>query len=515
MSLYRKYRPKTFAEVVGQEHIVTTLEQAVLQDKLSHAYLFSGPRGTGKTSIARILAKMLLTRGVGDEKIQKQILRAVEEESLVDLLEIDAASYTQVDNIRDLIEKIQFSPVVASAKVYIIDEVHMLSKSAFNALLKTLEEPPAYAYFILATTELNKVPATIQSRCQRFPFRAVREEDIIRHLQFIADQEKIPIDRGALRAVAHHAQGGMRDAISLLDQLRSLEKIEMQDVRERIGESGQEFIEAILEAVAAGDKKELLEIVRKVEESGIALDMLLRQLLAEVRQQLHASIESNHPIERLSLVLDTLLSAIRDIRMAPVPGLVLESALLSFCEETEAPKAEKPAGLFGKRKKAEEMEAPKPTIQPSSSRMRGTGLPARPAGGWPAGKAADLPGKKEFEPAEAHKEAIVEAPEVSLEAVKKTWANVLEGVTPASVKMSLKNGRVHAVSAKTVTVSFASAFHRDKVATTDASRKVEEIFEKFFKRHLKLECVVQDETGIAPSKDDKMVNLAEAAAEIF
>src|SRR3989338_1908812 len=141
MSLYRKYRPKTFAEVVGQDHIVTTLENAVLQKKVSHAYLFSGPRGTGKTSIARILAKMLLTKDMEDESMQKRIIRAVEEESLVDLLEIDAASYTQVDNIRDLIEKIQFSPVVASAKVYIIDEVHMLSKSAFNALLKTLEEP--------------------------------------------------------------------------------------------------------------------------------------------------------------------------------------------------------------------------------------------------------------------------------------------------------------------------------------------------------------------------------------
>ena len=215
----------------------------------------SAARGTGKTSIARILAKMLLTKELTDETIQKQVIKAVEEESLVDLLEIDAASYTQVDNIRDLIEKIQFSPVVASAKVYIIDEVHMLSKSAFNALLKTLEEPPAYAYFILATTELHKVPATIQSRCQRFPFRHVREEDIIRHLQYIADQEKITIDRAALRAIAHHAQGGMRDAISLLDQLRSIEKIAVEHVKERIGESGHEYVEALLEAIGQSDKR--------------------------------------------------------------------------------------------------------------------------------------------------------------------------------------------------------------------------------------------------------------------
>src|SRR3990167_9529955 len=141
----------------------------------------------------------------------------------------------------------------------------MLSKSAFNALLKTLEEPPTYAYFILATTELNKVPATIQSRCQRFPFRSVREEDIIRHLQYIADQEKIAIDRAALRAIAHHAQGGMRDAISLLDQLRSIEKITVEHVKELIGESGQEYVEAILAAIGTSDKKTILDVVHRVE----------------------------------------------------------------------------------------------------------------------------------------------------------------------------------------------------------------------------------------------------------
>lgn len=498
MSLYRQYRPRTFAEVVGQEHIVTTLEQAVLQDKVAHAYLFSGPRGTGKTSIARILAKMLLTKDLKDEKLQQQILKAVEEDSIVDLIEIDAASYTQVEHIRELIEKIQFSPVVASAKVYIIDEVHMLSKSAFNALLKTLEEPPAYAFFILATTELNKVPATIQSRCQRFPFRHVREEDIIRHLQFIADQEKITIDRTALRAVAHHAQGGMRDAISLLDQLRGLPKIEIEDVQSRIGESGQEFIEAILAGVAAGDKKALLEIVAKVEESGIALDALLRQLLSEVRGQLHQSVAQNLPIERLSYVLDTLLAALKDIRIAPVPGLVLESTLLSLCTESDQPKSEKAGGLFARKKKADAEDdavAEKPVI-----------------------KIPDLPVKAKepaIESKEPAKEAIVEAPELSLSAIKETWSKVLEDVTPASVRMSLKNGRVQALNDQTVTVSFASSFHRDKVAHTDASRNIEEIFEKIFKRQLKLECVVQDETNLMPDKNEKMVNLAEAAAEIF
>ena len=173
MSLYRQYRPKSFADVVGQDHIVSTLEQAVKQQQLSHAYLFSGPRGTGKTSVARILAKILLTKDMKDEFMQKHIIAAADDGSLVDLIEMDAASNRGIDDIRALLEKIQFSPVVAGAKVYIIDEVHMLSREAFNALLKKLEEPPENAYFILATTELHKVPLTIQSRCLRFPFRHV------------------------------------------------------------------------------------------------------------------------------------------------------------------------------------------------------------------------------------------------------------------------------------------------------------------------------------------------------
>lgn len=492
MSLYQKYRPKNFTEVVGQDHIVTTLENAVLQGKIAHAYLFSGPRGTGKTSIARILAKMLLTRGIEDETIQKQIIKAVEEESLVDLLEIDAASNTGVDNIRDLLEKIQFTPVVSAAKVYIIDEVHMLSKGAFSALLKTLEEPPEYAYFILATTELQKVPATIQSRCQRFPFRHVREEDIIRHLQYIADQERIPADRTALRAIARHAQGGMRDAISLLDQLRGLEKITAEEIRARVGESGQEHVDAVLAAIETGDKVAILETVRKVEDAGIALDTLLRQLLTTMRESLHSAVLEGKDSAHLRTMLEVLLTAIRDVRAAPVPGLVLESALLSLAEPDADGKGAKTERGFLKRKK--DAEPPKEKVEAKAAPIETAAL------------AVEV----------KRSEAIVEAPEVSLESLRSSWPNIVNSITPPSVKMSLKNGRVYEVKEKTVTLSFSSAFHRDKVAETQASRNLEEILERIFKRRLKLECKVEEETHAEPEGANKdMVNLAEAAAEIF
>ena len=438
MSLYTLYRPKVFADVAGQEHIVSTLEQAVKQDKLAHAYLFAGSRGTGKTSIARILAKSLLTQGTKDEKLKEQIIRAAEEGSLVDLTEIDAASNTGVDNIRDLIEKIQFSPLVASAKVYIIDEVHMLSKGAFNALLKTLEEPPPYAYFLLATTELHKIPLTIQSRCQRFLFRQIREEDIIRRLQFIADQEHITVERTALRAIAHHVQGSLRDAISLLDQLRSLENITLADIHQRIGETGHEYVEQVLAAVQIKDSGALLGLIQRMEEMAVPLETFVRLLLTNVRTQLHAAIEQKQETTTLLRTLDVLLQTVRDLRIAPVPGLVLESALLSLCDdavaapEAAAPPVKRPAIITRDATPPASIESP---AAPSSEKA------------------------PEAEP--------TEAPQLSHETLEELWPEILKGIDLPAVRMSLKNAHVAGIDGSTITVSFTSAYNRDKVSNTD------------------------------------------------
>ncbi|MSR87163.1 DNA polymerase III subunit gamma/tau [Candidatus Peribacteria bacterium] len=499
MTLYRQYRPKGFADVVGQDHIVTTLENAVLQGKLSHAYLFAGSRGTGKTSVARILAKAMLTQRMTDEKLMQHIGAAVDDGSLVDLVEIDGASNRGIDDIRSLVEKIQFTPVAANAKVYIIDEVHMLTKEAFNALLKTLEEPPAYAYFILATTELQKIPVTIQSRCQRFAFRQVPEEDIIRRLQFVADQEHITVDRTALRAIAHHSDGAVRDAISLLDQLRSLPKIDVEDVKERTGETGQEVVEQIVAALESRDKQELLAIVRRLESAGTSLETAARSLLTEVRRRLHQAIDEKQPITPYTHALTVILEALRDMRIAPVPGLVLESALLSLMEPEETMETKK-SRFFSKKaattptsvKSPAPEAAMKATPEPPSAALR-----------------ASSP-----EPGPEPEPGIVEAPVVSLSSVRDHWPQIVRDLSPASLKMSIKNSHVHALTGSKLILAFSSAFHRDKVAKTEGARSVEEAIEKIFKRQLQIDCVLKEE-GQTPGADKEMVNLAEAAAEVF
>ncbi len=507
MSLYRQYRPQTFADVAGQNPIVDTLQEAVKQDKLSHAYLFAGIRGTGKTSIARILARELLTRGVEDEVLKKNINDAIDDGNLVDLIEIDAASNRGIDDIRSLLEKIQFTPVVAKAKVYIIDEVHMLTKEAFNALLKTLEEPPAYAYFILATTELHKIPATIQSRCQRFLFRHIREEDVIERLQFIANTEGIKIEAAALKAIAHHSGGSMRDAISLLDQLRSLRtEITMQDVKERIGESGHEYVEQILEAIDTSDSPTLMRAVQSMEEAAVPLENVTRLLLEEVRNRLHKAVSEKKPTARFIQILDTLMTTIRDLRIAPVPGLVLESALLSLANSS----ATIPAPTI----------APTPTITPTAAAIKTPVIEKKIEA--PVTPVTEI---KQEQPTPVTTSPIAppsstpsssQSGSLSVTDIKKVWPNIVEAAEPAFVRMSLKNGHVHAVEGNTIVVSFGSSFHRDKASSNEGARSVDAALEKVFGKPLRLKCVLESDVHSAgPIAEEESVDLVNAAADVF
>ncbi len=300
-SLYRKWRPVHWDQVIGQEHVVQTLKNAVTANRVVHAYLFSGPRGTGKTTTARILAKAVncVEKDLAKRPCnQCDYCQAVNQGRFLDLIEIDAASNTSVDDVRDLRDKINFSPNQGRYKVYIIDEVHMLSTAAFNALLKTLEEPPEHAIFVLATTEVHKIPATVLSRCQRHEFRRIPVKEIIANLKAMAGEEKIQVDPEALSLVARQATGSMRDAISLLDQLASAgDTITLQLAQDVLGTATSQAVINVVEAVINHQSAQGLDAIHRSLDSGSDPRQFARQIVDYLRSLLLVSMGNASQVE--------------------------------------------------------------------------------------------------------------------------------------------------------------------------------------------------------------------------
>ncbi len=286
-ALYRKWRPLSFADVLSQPQVTTTLQNQIKNSTTAHAYLFTGSRGTGKTTCARILAKAVNCehpRPDGNPCLECSICRDAEDAVLSDLIEIDAASNNSVEDIRDLRDATVYTPERCKFKVYIIDEVHMLSPSAFNALLKIMEEPPEYVKFILATTEIHKVPATIISRCQRYDFRRIRQEDLVTRLLYIAQQEGIALEQDAAELMARLSDGGMRDAISLLDRCSAYgETITAQITAEAAGAAGRDYLLTILNAVHAGDTAQALQSIAQLHDASKDLQRLCEELILMLR----------------------------------------------------------------------------------------------------------------------------------------------------------------------------------------------------------------------------------------
>ena len=286
-ALYRKYRPQTFSDVVGQEHITETLKNELAEGKTVHAYLFTGTRGTGKTSCAKILAKAVncLNPNGGDPCLECESCRAIFEGENTDIVEIDAASNNSVDSIRELRDLISFAPSSSKYRVYIIDEVHMLTLSAFNALLKTLEEPPSHVVFILATTEVHKLPATILSRCQRFDFRRIDNKKICERIQYIAEKENLTVTDDAATLIAAAADGGMRDALSSLDKLTSFttNKITLDDFAEVNGMITRKMLSDFCDNVFSGDISAVLYKINSYSSCGKNLIQIITQLMHYLR----------------------------------------------------------------------------------------------------------------------------------------------------------------------------------------------------------------------------------------
>ena len=345
----RKWRPQTFDDVVGQDHVVRTLKNAIARNRIAHAYLFVGPRGTGKTSTARIFAKALnVTNGPkADFDVNDPIAQSIADGSCLDVIEIDGASNNGVEQVRELRDTVRYAPAQGKFKVYIIDEVHMLSTAAFNALLKTLEEPPAHAKFIFATTEVQKVLPTIISRCQRFDLKPIPTELIVQRLKKIAAAEKIKAGDGALASIARMADGGMRDAQSIFDQMISFcgNEVGEADVLDVYGLVSAEKIAALAAALAAGDHRKIVELVDEADENGRDLYRLLVDVQAHVRGALLAAIaKGGHsdalgtPLttEQLTRLLDGLREGENGVKHGLSEKINFEVALLKAVEASRA-----------------------------------------------------------------------------------------------------------------------------------------------------------------------------------
>jgi len=444
--------------MVGQDAVVTTLKNAIRRQALTHAYLFSGPRGTGKTSLARIIAKAIncLALRDGFEPCNAcSICKDVNQGRLVDLIEIDAASNRGIDEIRELREKILFAPTHARSKVYIIDEVHMLTKEAFNALLKTLEEPPEHAYFILATTEAHKIPETIVSRCQQFLFKRIDAASIQKQLEFIASQEKITAEAEALALIARMANGGLRDAIGLFEQMNLDAHVRYEQVALNLGLAGGMMVQSFFEALRDRQALRALEVINQVNNQGKNLDQFAGEFIHFLREQMLISLDNPQNLERVLRLIETFSEAKRGIHQALIPQLPLEVAVLKTCalEGMAAPEAVKKETFFARAPEKEKTAAP-------------------------SAKGGSSPGGKE--------EVAEDSGELTLEGMKGQWSRVIQAIETPFIRVSFADAEPIRFEKGDLHLEFKSRSMMEKIESKTNQAQVQSAFQAIFNRKIKL-----------------------------
>jgi DNA polymerase-3 subunit gamma/tau len=508
-ALYRKYRPKEWDEVIGQDHVVTTLKNAIAADRVAHAYLFAGSRGTGKTTLARLLAKSVNCLNPDPAKRpdnQCENCKAVNENRFLDLMEIDAASNNGVENVRDLRDKINFSPSQGKYKVYIIDEVHMMSGGAFNALLKTLEEPPPHAIFVLATTEIHKIPATVLSRCQRHEFRRVPVDEIVRHLKTIIKAEKLQADDDALIQIARQSAGGMRDAISLLDQLSSTgDKITLALAQTVLGTATSQTVLNIVSSVMDHDPAHGLETIHNALDAGADPRSLARQIVeylrglmliqmgnvnqveatADVKKQMqsHARSFSTSDVLRMMKAFN---NAAADLRGGWQPSLSLELAL---AEVLDAPAESTPRPA-----------APPPSITAARPQPQQTPVHQEPPR-KPVQSDEVMQEETDVVPyEEAEQPRSVEKSSVSAGDLIKAWKHLSASLPKAQANLSalLNSVKMIDVQGKTLLLGLASDVLVSKIDKPDQIEAIKKLIKDEFGVEMNIRCVVTTAKGKIP-----------------
>jgi len=520
-ALYRKWRPQKWDEVIGQAHIVQALRNAVAGGHVAHAYLFAGPRGTGKTTVARLLAKAV--NCLAEDPALRPCNQcahctAVNEARFLDLIEIDAASNTSVEDVRDLRDKINFSPNQGKYKVYIVDEVHMLSTAAFNALLKTLEEPPAHAIFILATTEIHKIPATVLSRCQRYEFRRLPVDELVGQLRRIVESEQLVAEPEALTQIARQATGSSRDAISLLDQLASTGlPISLVLTQNVLGTAANQTVLDLVAALLAGQPASGLEAIHAALDSGTDARLLARQVVEYLRALLLVQMGNESQVELPAETMEgarrqakafssaEVLRLIRLFNAAAVdqrggwqPSLPLELAL---AEALATPAAPPPSAAVPARSGG---RTPEPGARVQSGPARAA-QKAEPAKGTP--------------PAERKDESAPSASTVSLDQVAKAWKQICAFLKPQNPSLNglLNSCKLLEIKDGFLVLGFASELVRSKADTPEQLDIARRAIAEIAGVDLPLRCVLSRSNQPAPAdvKQDGMVAAAlKAGGEI-
>jgi DNA polymerase III, subunit gamma and tau len=508
-ALYRKWRPRKWDQVVGQEHIVQTLRNAIASDRVGHAYLFAGPRGTGKTTTARLLAKAVncLSPDLSGRPCDEcENCIAVNEGRFLDLMEIDAASNTSVEDIRDLRDKINFSPSVGKYKVYIIDEVHMLSTAAFNALLKTLEEPPAHAIFILATTEAHKIPATVLSRCQRHEFRRIPVMEIVALLKKLCKEEKIDADEDALILIARQSTGAMRDAISLLDQLASTgEKIDLKLTQQVLGTATNQTVIDLYSALQQKETAAGLATIHSALDGGSDPRQFARQMVEYLRNLLLVKMGNDEQVDATKEIKElmknqarmqetaTLLewirlfnAAISDIRTSWQPSLALEIALVQAMEgnvpQTTAPAAVvRPVSAPVKEPvKASVPQASVPAVARPEVKPAATVEPAEKAPSTPAPVPA------------ASSAAAISASGVGIQKIQENWNAIRQEVKRMlpQTEALLHSYKSLVIKDGVLVIGFSSEILKSKMDTPENLSLTQDAIQKVLGVKLQVQCAV-------------------------